>query len=160
MLSYLAPVLYFIVADVDRLEVDSDPAVVEIPRQDTGRRLIRLPALDFPFRIDAYCGRGGELQSLSISVADTRQTIASEDSPADDVFATTVSVSPRQIAPVAVEEFCVAGEPAGESLLLHTALTAQISLRCASEESQSVVFAAEALDIKLVCADESSAGAE
>ena len=153
LLFFLSPVFYLVVADADRLDVDSDPATVNIVRQESGRQLIRLPKLDFPLRVDAHCGRGGELQSLSISVADTRQTISGEDYPADDTFTTTVSVSPRQIAPIAVEEFCTDGYPSGESRLLETALIAQVSLRCALEESQSVVFAAEPLDVRLVCSD-------
>lgn len=150
---FFSPVFYFVVADTDRLKVESDPATVNIARQEDGRQLVRLPKLEFPLRVNAHCGRGGELQSLSISVADTRQTIAGEDYPANEVLATTVTVSPRQIAPIAVEEFCVVGEPAGASRLLETALTAQISLRCALDESQSVVFAAEPLDVRLVCND-------
>ena len=135
MLFLITPVFYFLIADLDRLEVESDPATAIIARQDDGRQLIRLPRLEFPLRVDAYCGGGGELQSLSISVADSRQTIAGADYPANDVFATTVSVSPRQIAPIAVQEFCVAAVPAGESRLLETALIAQVSLRCALNES-------------------------
>ena len=160
LLFFLSPVFYLVVTDADRLNVDSDPAIVNIVRQDDGRQLIRLPQLEFPLRISAHCGRGGVLQSLSISVADTRQTISGEDYPADDTFATTVSVSPRQIAPIAVEEFCTVDYPVGESRLLETALTAQISLRCALEEAQSVIFAAEPLDVKLVCSDKEPVEAE
>ena len=152
-LFLFTPVFYFIVADLDRLDVESDPAEVVIARQDGGRQLIRLPRLEFPLRVDAYCGGGGKLQSLSISVADSRQTIAGDDYPANDILSTTVSVSPQQIAPIAIEEFCVADVPAGESRLLETALIAQVSLRCALDESQSMIFEAEALDVRLVCGD-------
>ena len=157
---FLWPVFYLVPSDVDRLYVESDPAVVSVARQQDGRQLIRLPELEFQLRIDAHCARGAAIQSLSISVADTRQTIAGEKFPANDVVATTVSVSPRQIAPIAVEEFCVADAQRGESRLLQTALTAQISLRCARNETQSVVFAAEPLDVRLLCATEEPAGTE
>jgi hypothetical protein len=153
LLFFFSPVFYLVASDADRLNVDSDPAIVNIVRQGDGRQLIRLPQLEFPLRVSAHCGGGGELQSLSISVADTRQTITGEDYPADDVFATTFSVSPRQIAPIAVEDFCTVAHPAGESRLLENTLTAQVSLRCALEDSQSVVFAAEPLDVRLICSD-------
>ena len=73
---FLLPVFYFIVADIDRLIVESEAAMAAISLQDNGRRLIRLPELDFPMRIDAHCGRGGIAESLSISVADTRTTVS------------------------------------------------------------------------------------
>jgi hypothetical protein len=157
---FFSPVFFLLPADTDRLDVESDPAIVDVVRQGDGRQLISLPALEFPLRVTAYCGGGGELQSVSISVADTRQTIRGDEYPANDTFATTLSVSPQQLAPIAVEAFCTVDYPAGESRLLKKALTAQVSLRCALEDSQSVVFAAEPLDVILVCTDAEPAETE
>ena len=151
MQIFLAPVLYFIVADLDRLTVEADPAVAAIPRLLDGRQLIRLPELVFPLRIDAHCGRGGEVQTVSISVADTRKTIAGDELSTRGPLHTSVTVSPRQIAPLALQQFCDADAAKGQTLLLATALTAQVSLRCTRDDEQSILFDARPLDIRLVC---------
>ncbi len=154
------PVYFLLPADTDRHDVESEAAVGDVVRQGDGRQLISLPALEFPMRVTAHCGGGGELRSVSISVADTRQTIVGNEYPANDTLATTVSVSPQQIAPIAIESFCTVDYPAGQSRLLEKALTAQVSMRCALEDSESVVFTAEPLDVRLVCKDAEPAEAE
>ena len=148
---FLVPVLYFVIADVDRLAVEADPAVASISRLQGGRQLVRLPELVFNLRIDAHCGHGGEAQSISVSVADTRKTISGDELADRGMLHTSVTVSPRQIAPLAVQEFCVSDDAPGQSLLLGTALTAQVSLRCAREDKESILFDARSLDIRLVC---------
>ena len=137
--------------DADRLDVVSEPAVASIAPVENGRRLIRLPELEFPMRIAPYCGGGGELQSVSISVADTRQNFTSADYADRGNLETIVKVSPKQLAPVAVESFCIVGEPPSAPLLLERTLTAQVSLQCAREGDTSIVFEAQALDVRLLC---------
>jgi hypothetical protein len=74
----LLPVLYFIVADVDRLLVHAEPAVASISPQPGGRKFIRLPDLEFPLHINAYCGAGRTPESISVSIADSNKTISGE----------------------------------------------------------------------------------
>ena len=148
---FLAPVLYFIVADLDRLAVEADPAVASVARLGDGRQLVRLPELVFPLRISAHCGRGGELRSISVSVADTRKTISGEELSTREPLRTSVTVSPRQIAPLALQGFCDADGAAGQSMLLATALTAQVSMRCERNDEQSILFDARPLDVRLIC---------
>ena len=148
---FLAPVLYFIVADLDRLHVEADPAVASITQLGDGRQLVRLPELVFPLRISGHCGRGGQVQSISVSVADTRKTIRGDELVDRGPLSTSIKVSPRQIAPLAVQGFCDVDGAQGQSLLLPTALTAQVSMRCARNDEQSILFDARPLDVRLIC---------
>ncbi len=148
---FLLPAYYFVVADIDRLSVRAEPAVVTITQQAGGRRLIRLPELKFDLHIRTHCARGGLPESVSISVADTNRTIRGEELRAASSFETSVLVSSRQLAPLALQEFCVAGDSAQQSLLVTTALTAHVSLRCAREEEQTIVYDAKSLDIRINC---------
>ena len=147
----LLPVYYFIVADVDRLFVHTEPAVASIAPHPGSRRLIRLPELEFPLRISARCGAGRAPESISISIADTRKTISGEDLPAAATLETSVRIAARQIAPIAVREFCVAESTTQHSLLVATALTAHVSLRCVKDDESTIVFRAKALDVFLDC---------
>ena len=60
-------------------------------------------------------------------------------------------VSASQLAPFALQEFCADPASEGESLVLTAALAAQGSRRCMRAETQSIVFAAQPLDIRLEC---------
>jgi len=150
-LSILLPALYFLSGDTDRIVVEAGHALAAIPVQAHGRNLLNLPELEFPLSISAHCANGGQPDSISIAVADTRKTIRGQDLLATPPIQTTVRVAARQIAPLALREFCVEGSPAGESRLLASALTAQISLRCIRGEQQSIVFDAAPLDVELSC---------
>ena len=152
----LLPVYYFIVADVDRLFVHTEPAVASITPHPGSRKLIRLPELEFTLRIGAQCGAGRTPESISISIADTGKTISGEDLVSEDLavavaLETSVRISARQIAPIAIRGFCVAENKAQQSLLVTTALTAQISLRCMKDDKRTIVYQARALDVILNC---------
>lgn len=147
----LLPVYYFIVADVDRLRVHAEPAVASISPRPRHRRLISLPDLEFPLQISARCGAGRMPESISISIADTSKTIRGEDLPVAAALDTSVRIASRQIAPLALPEFCVTEYETQRSLLVTTALTAQISLRCVKDDEHSIVFRAQALDVVLNC---------
>ena len=145
------PIYYFIVADVDRLLVHTEPAVASITPHPGSRKLIRLPELEFPLRISGQCGAGRTPESISISIADTHMTFSGEDLPVSAPLETSVRISARQIAPIAMRDFCVAASESRHSLLVTTALTAQISLRCVKNDERSIAFRAEALDVVLNC---------
>jgi hypothetical protein len=148
---FLLPVYYFVIADIDRLSVHAEPAVATIARQAVGRRLIQLPELRFDLLIRTRCARGGLPESVSISVADTKKTISGEELLSAPSLETSVLVSSRQLAPIALQEFCVADDSAQQSLVVPTALTAHASLRCARGEERTIVYDAKALDVLINC---------
>jgi hypothetical protein len=148
----LLPVYYFIVADVDRLLVHAEPAVASITPQSGRRKLIQLPELEFPLRISAQCGGGRIPESISVSIADTKKTISGEDLHDSASLDTSVQIASRQIAPLAIRGFCDTDSATQQPLLVATALTAQISLRCVGDDEQTIVFRSQALDVLLDCA--------
>jgi hypothetical protein len=142
-----------------RLSSYAEAAEVEISPIPRDRRLISLPDLEFAMRIDASCVGETQAQSISISVADSvaaHDVSAQEGGPTDKVMLeTTFKVSGRQIAPIAIEDFCVSGDDsdtAARTLLIPAAVAANISLRCTSENSQSVRYDRLPLQIQLICA--------
>lgn len=147
----LLPGLYIVFTDVDRLRVHAEPAVAELTMQQGGRNLVRLPQLEFQLSVSPHCAAGGQPQSLSITIADTQQTLRGEDLQSTTPIDVSMRVSASQLAPFALREFCVDPASEGESLLLASTLTAQLSLRCARAEDQSIVFSAHPLDIRVDC---------
>lgn len=150
----LLPALYLVVADVDRLIIETSPATASVVPLDGDRKLLRLPDLEFPVRVVARCSAGRTPESISISIADTRVSFGREALSDDAVLETSVRVSARQMAPVAVDGFCTSESGSSEPLLLSTALTAQISLRCVRDDEQSIAFRARTLDVLVNCARE------
>ena len=134
-----------------RLMVEVAPAVALIQPLAEGRRLLRLPDLDFEFGIDASCGPDHAVASVSISIADTRMTLSGAEFQ-DDAFANaTIGLPARQISPIAVDGFCPEAQTESSSLLIHDAVTAQVSLRCASAERESITYTSQSLDVTVVC---------
>lgn len=147
----LLPGLYFVFTDVDRLRIDAEPAVAVLTMQPGGRALVNLPDLEFRLSISPHCARGGQPESLSITIADTQMTLRREDLQSAASIDVSMRVSANQLAPFALRGFCVDPASEGRSMLLTAALAAQASLRCTRDEQQSIVFAAEPLDIRVDC---------
>ena len=159
----LLPGLYFVFTDVDRLRVDAEPAVALLAVQQGGRNLVQLPELQFELSVSPHCAQHGERESLSITIADTRTTVRGDALQTGNGIDVSMRVAASQLAPFALRGFCVDPVREGESVLLGSALTAQASLRCARAGKPSIVFAAEPLDIRVVCvrsAEEAEAAAD
>ena len=131
------------------IEFDTATAIVS-PR--TSNRPINLPTLTFTFRAQAQCPAAEAPESISVSIADTRITIY-PDSDSNDVIEKSIRVSQKQLGPVAVANFCLAENDAdvGELLELDDALSAQLSLRCVGENSESISYQTAALSVSLLC---------
>lgn len=143
--------------------VRAEPAVVEVGSRPVGTRLLRLPDLAFPVTIENRCTEDSSVQSISISVADTRQTYRPVDFDSESTIATTLGVPHDQIGPLAVGEFCMqnVGETQSPlSLRIRDVLTANVSLRCASDARQSVVYEALVLHVELLCNSETDQSTE
>jgi hypothetical protein len=135
----------------------SEPAAAEIAPLPVGRRLIALPALEFLFIIEPRCESDMRVESVSISVADTRKTLQIDEINDSLILETRIAIPRRQASPLAVADFCVTTELANQSpnaLLVQDAFTAHLSMRCANEERQSIVYSTEGLDLLLSCKSE------
>jgi hypothetical protein len=156
---FLLPGLYLVFTDVDRVGVDAEPAVAVLAVQQGGRNLVQLPELQFELSISPHCAERGERESLSITIADTRATLRGEALQTGKSIDVSMRVAAGQLAPFALQGFCVDPAREGESVLLRSALSAQVSLRCARSGKPSIVYAAEPLDVRVVCV-RSAAAAE
>ncbi len=137
-----------------RIIVESEPAAAEIAPLPVGRRLIRLPTLEFALSVEPLCEVNMRAESISISVADTRETVIVGEVEDTSVVEVTLSIPRRQAPPLALTDFCHIAEDENlrsRELLVRDAFTAHLSLRCASDERQSVVYASQALDLTLRC---------
>jgi len=141
-----------------RLLIDFDAASVEVSAQPSGRHPMRLPDLEFKVRLEPRCGAGMNADSISVSVADTRLHIGRQMLAEQPVIETKIRVPRKQIGPLAIEDFCVAGDDAPNDTLrrVRDALTAQLSLTCANDSRQSIIYKTEALVITLICETEAT----
>ena len=132
-----------------RLDIEFDTATAKISPRSSDRP-IRLPSLTFAVRATTHCPESQLPESLSISIADTRISI----SPAgDDVIEKSISVSRKQLGPVAVKNFCIVDNDANseQTLQVEDALTAQLSLLCVGENDESISYETAALSVALEC---------
>lgn len=138
-------------ADVSgRLGFDAPPAFAPVKPLAEGRRLVRLPSLEFQLNIDAECAGDAVLQSVAISIADTRKTLDADALQDINGGAVSFAIPARQVSPVAVDGFCPQ-DGNGTQLLVQDAVTAHLSLRCANGEEESITYASKGLDVMLEC---------
>lgn len=134
------------------IRAEAQPASVELTPLAGDDRSIRLPSLAFALRVEPACAVATEPRSLSISAADTRLLFRAADLADAPVVEATLTLPQQQLGPVRVDGFCRAGKDDGRSgLLLEDAFTARLSLRCSSDEEQTIVYATLPLDVNLLC---------
>jgi hypothetical protein len=146
------------VATAESALLDARAETVSIPvaRLAAGNEYIVLPELEFKLTIDAACPAGASVESLSVSVADTRRTLNGKN--IDGAVETTLSLPRRQSARLRIEDFCRQDdEPKGsESRVVADVFTARLSLRCALDDKHSIVYATLPLDVRLECEAETN----
>jgi len=137
----------------DRLLVSIDTAMVEVSTRPSGRHGMRLPGIEFAVRLEPRCAVGKDADSISLSVADTRLRIGRDALAEQPIIETTIRIPGKQIGPLVIEDFCVAGDDAANDgfMEVRDALTAQLSLKCTDDGRQSIVYLTKALAITLKC---------
>lgn len=161
----------------DRLELAVEPPVIVVPATAPGRRFIDLPALEYRFEVQAACTGSRTPRSLSINVADSRVALSGAALDERAGAELVLSVPARQLAPIAVDDFCVtapdgtaAGDEAASSLATAFApprlltvpdvVSAQASLVCGDEEGSDISYVTKPLAVTLACAAPGGSGAE
>ena len=138
------------------LAADTPSATVD--QSSSRRNFLRLPELDYVFRVDAHCDESLEPQSLLVSVADTRKSFDANVLADGEAIEFSLKIPASQIAPVAINDFCTADderhEYSDDRIAIPAALSAQASLRCASESAEQTVYASTPLDVEIVCRSE------
>ena len=140
--------------DTPRLDVQASPARVEVEPGPAGLRQIELPDLEFALSIRPDCA-GGKPESISISVADTSETLPAEDLAGGSIVEATLSLPAQQTGPLPVDRFCAASEsaetPPPAVRAVRDAFTAHLSLRCARDGEPSIVYLTVPLSLELAC---------
>lgn len=145
------------------LLMTADTPVVNIERRSEEQNFLRLPTLQYGFTLKSVCADGLKPVSIQLSVADTRRTLRGGDIQGDENgdkdIELTLSIPQEQIAPVAIKGFCIlpdedlAETDARNEITIPAALSAQASLRCASETAEQIVYVSSALDVTLNCSE-------
>ena len=140
-------------ADRAVFDLDADTPVVEIGRQSAGRAFMQLPTLSYVFDISVTCTADLEPVTVSLSIADTRKSLATKEISNAGNTSITMTIPEAQIGPIAVNGFCVTAGVA-ESIRIPAVLSAQASLLCANDEGGRMIYASRSLDVTLLCAAE------
>ena len=147
------------VAAKDFLSIVANAPAVPLEPRRAGRNFVRLPALEYLFEIYAQCTDNRSPESLSLNVADTRKSLQADDIANEGPTGISLTIPANQIAPLVVEDFCIAvpeennGRPDGTPVQLNipAALSAQASLLCVGAEDQAMTYISKTLDVSLVC---------
>jgi hypothetical protein len=153
VLAVMATVVPAPADETARLRVAAAPARVEVGPGPAGSRLIELPSLDFRLSIEPDCG-AGDPESISISVADTSETLGTGDLAGKSSVEAQLSLPAQQTGPLPVSGFCPADEITGTlptALHVRDAFTAHLSLRCVQAGQQSMVYVTVPLALDLYC---------
>ncbi len=135
----------------DRLELAAEPPVIPVTARAPGRRFIELPSLEYRFEVDAACAGSRTPRSLSISIADSRLSLSGGELETAGEF--VLRVPARQLAPVAVDDFCVdtPAMNAAPQLTVPGVVSAQASLVCGDEDSSGIRYVVQPLAVTLAC---------
>jgi len=143
-----------------RLTITATTPKVSVPPLEAGRQFVPLPALDYRFLLEPRCSKGWQVQSVSLSIADSRQVFQTDMIDAHGFVNANLSVPAAQLAPVPVSGFCEAAvggeaptdEAAGNTeLRIGAALSAHAALICVNEESERVSYTSRPLAVILRC---------
>jgi hypothetical protein len=156
-------------AQPQSLRVGSSMPEIKIAALAEGRQTLDLPDLPFLITMQPHCQEGWKPKQLSIGIADTRKAMAAEELQEGTPLEFELVIPARQLAPVVLEGFCTttaavteeateaavetAGPPS-DSLQIKSLISAQGSLRCATDDGrESVTYSGHSLDILLVCSN-------
>ena len=139
----------------DELELNASTPEVTISTRPAGRNFVSLPSLGYRFSVEARCTAGRKAQAISLSVADTRVSVPTDNLPADGPIDVEMTVPADQIGPIPLNEFCISNDSdkSREQMLLTipSVLSAQASLLCADESGGQMSYASASLDVTLSC---------
>lgn len=143
---------------VHEIRISADIPTVTVAPRPAGRTSVRLPSLTYALTVTVECGANWQPDSVTINIADSRTSFNAEQLQADTELKLELRVPSNQIAPLRIEQFCVNDEnekpdTADQNIIMIPAvMSAQASLRCATESAQSIMYVTKPLDVMLECA--------
>lgn len=138
-------------ASADNLVLSPDTPVVSVSTRPAGRNFMRLPNLEYAFRIEAHCSADDSPKSVSLSIADTRISLGTDSLANEGPIEISVEIPAGQIGPVATSDFCVVGASGNERLRIASVLSAQASMLCGEDDDGTMTYASAALDVVVDC---------
>lgn len=135
------------------LTVQAKESTAQLEPRDAEHSQIMLPTLELAILASFDCPADSKASALTISVSDTHQYFGPQQIADVVSLEATFSVPSNQLAPVTIPEFCVAGAPIDDQgLSLPGIATAQVSLRCGSENNPpTVYFTSTSVPVRLYC---------
>lgn len=143
----------------DKLSVTANAPTIAVAPRTQGRTFLQLPALEYRFEVRTHCAGNRRAESLSLAVADSRASLGADEIASNGPTEMRLTIPARQIAPLAIENFCVLPEERDGDrfddtpveIRISAALSAQASLLCAGEEDKAMTYVSAALDVSLQC---------
>lgn len=138
------------------LGLSANTPEVRVSTRPEGRNFINLPLLRYDFILTPSCPARSAIESVSLSIADTRVSLDRKELTPGPRLELSIDVPAAQIAPVAVENFCTAhsdgqSRELRESLTIPALLSAQAALLCMTEDGGEMSYASKSLDVLLRC---------
>ncbi|MGH8194609.1 MAG: hypothetical protein ACREQ8_09450 [Woeseiaceae bacterium] len=150
------------------LTIAAATPVISVSRHPPGRYFLSPPTLEYAFDVGAHCDDVGTPRSVSITVADSRLTLSASDLDGNGLHQVLLTIPARQIAPIAIDNFCVFGPNDAISIVepeivstvpvaepdrvtVGAALSAHVSLLCSDENEQKITYVTRPLDVTLAC---------
>jgi hypothetical protein len=147
IVALAAPV---IVLANDEIKVRVSVATAEVAPNIESKQMLVPSDLEYSIEVDMRCEDPGLPRSLSLGVADTRHNFNIAEHA--EHLAATFKVPSQQLAPLVTQGYCVADDPDSQTTItIEGAFTAQISLRCESDDWSSVVYLSQPLSVRLFC---------
>lgn len=148
--TLVSPVIAYSEADNEIVVTAKEAEAVVKPRL-AQTPLIDLPPLTFHLRAAILCT--GSPTSVTVSVADTFQTLNHEQLEGQRAAEATLTVPGRQLKLAASRHFCIKDdEETGDEILIPGFATAHASLQCESDAGVTVHYASAPLSLSLRCA--------
>jgi len=139
---------------IGHLTGEAEPVLVEVTPSSIPRRYVAVQDLEFSLIVRPSCPANMQIDSVSVTTADTSRTFSGSDFNEQTQIETTLIVPRRQVAAIAIDDYCREDEISAkkqEDLQIAAAYTATMSLRCINDDEQSIVYQAQPLGIILSC---------
>ncbi len=140
------------------IELTADVPTVTVAPRPPGQLAVQLPNLTYDLAVTVDCKANWVPDSVSISVADSGASLDAERLQAGEDLKLELRIPANQIAPLRIEDFCTIDEMDApdaaiqESIFVPGFMSAQASLRCATDSEQSTMYVTKPLDVVLECA--------
>ena len=140
------------------IELTADVPTVTVAPRPPGQIAVDLPSLTYAMIVTVECKANWAPDSVSISIADSGASLDAEQLRAGGDLKLELRIPANQIAPLRIEKFCTVDDKDvhdtanQERIYVPGFMSAQASLRCATDSEQLTMYVTKPLDVVLKCA--------